>query len=646
MLSPRREIGEFKKRYKWMALVAVVSFAVLFFRMMQLQLVETDHWRGVARENITKTLALPATRGVIRDSHGRVIAANRPSYNVFLTPQIIAQGDRLDRFGELMGQNDEEREALRRRIEKLPARRRAHQIQMFTDVTREQLAALEQHASELPGVDVVAAPVRSYPYGTLGAHAVGYLNEVSAEDLERLEGQGYGAGDVVGRTGIESAFESFLRGRAGFRRLLVDAEGRVHDREAPAEEGAPPPHREPQPGRDLTLTLDMELMRIVERAFRGHPSGAAVVVDVNTGRVRALFSKPSYDLNEMSGRLSSERFRELMDDPFRPLIDKTLYESYFPGSTFKPIAALAALEEQLVDPTARVDCPGYYQIGHDRKRCTQAHGEVDMRRAMVQSCNVYFFRLGEQVGLERLNQYAREFGFGDATGVGINHEADGFLSSREWYVERFGRFRIGDTLNVVIGQGNTRGTLLQIAVAYAAIANGGRLYIPQIIERISAPDGAVIEEFPPRLRRRVDVAPEHLAYVVDALYGVVNDPDGTGFESHIDGGVPVAGKTGTAQVAGQRPPQEGEDPRRAWYFRRDHAWFAGFAPAGAPEVSIVVLVEHGGPGGRTAAPIAMQILQEHLGARQPAATTAAAPPAGSGSGVALPTAVVRSGGRR
>ncbi len=622
LLSQRREVGEFKKRYKWMALVVLLVFLVLAGRVVQLQTLDYEHYADIARENITKTIALPATRGLVTDTNGRVIASNRPAYNVYITPQLVSQED-VQRIADLMELDAEQTSEFKQKLEEVPARRRTHQIAMFEEIERDQLAALETHAQELPGVDVVAVPVREYPYGNLGAHTVGYLNEVSAEDLERLDGQGYGAGDRIGRTGIERAWESYLRGRDGFRRVLVDARGTVRD--GTREERAREMRRDAVPGRDLTLTVDMELMRIIDRAFRGHPSGAVVVVDVRTGRIRALYSKPSYDLNEMSGRLTVERYTELSENPFRPLIDKTLYESYFPGSTFKPVTAIAALQDGVFDPGQRVECPGYFEIGNDRKRCTSAHGEVDMRRAIVQSCNVYFWTMAQEVGLERLNRFGRDLGFGERTGVGINSEASGFLPSREWYTEHFGRFRVGYTLDAAIGQGNTRSTLVQLAMAYAAIANGGTLYVPQLIERVGSPSGDTIEEFEPRVRRRVNVDQEHLAYVVDGLYGVVNDPNGTAYDARVEGGVPVAGKTGTAQVQ-RRRPRNGEDPRRAWYFNRDHAWFAGFAPAGDPEIAVVVLVEHGGGGGKYAAPIATQIIQDYLGARLTTATRAGGGP--------------------
>lgn len=622
-LSPRREVGEFRKRYKWMALTALIVFSLLIGRMAHLQLVQHDAWAHIARENITKTISLPATRGLLRDTRGRTIAENRPSYVVYLTPQLLAPED-VTRIADLMNLDETERAALRRRLDEIPPHRRTHSIEMFGDIDREQLAALETHRTDLPGLDVVPKPARTYPYGRLGAHAVGYLNEVSAEDLERLgEGAGYRAGDVIGRMGVEKGWESYLRGHRGYRRVLVDARGR-RQREARGFGIAHEEVEPPTPGHDLVLTLDMELMSSIERAFAGHPSGSAVVVDVNSGRVRALYSKPSYDVNLLVAGMSQADYATLRDDPFRPLIDKTIYESYFPGSTFKPFSALAALDQPGFDPAHRVECIGYYQIGTDRKRCTSAHGEVDMRQALVASCNTYFYVLAERVGLEPINAWARSFGFSERTGIGINSEARGFLATREWYTGHFGRFRVGDTMNTAIGQGNTRGTLLQLALAYGALANGGTLYRPQLIESIREADGTLVEELPPQVARRIEIPDEHVRLIASGLFGAVNEQTGTAYEARVVGGnVVAAGKTGTAEI--QRGNTRRDlDPRRAWYFQRSHAWFAGYAPASNPEVAIVVLVEHGGGGGRAAAPIALRVLQDFLGERTSSGATATA----------------------
>ncbi len=621
MLSVRREVGEFKKRYKWMALFVIFSMSALLVRLFELQIVEHARWAAEAQKNITKVLRLPATRGLIRDVKGHVVAENRPSYNVFVTPQLLGE-EEVNQIAQLMGLSEAQKQAFVHTIESVPARRRSHLVQVFTDITRDQYASLETHKRELPGTDVVAVPIRSYPYKGLGAHTVGFLNEVSADDLKTLAGLGYGPGHFVGRAGVERAWESYLRGKDGEQRMVVDVRGQELDGSDRAPRSKPL-RKEPVPGLDLRLTLDMDMMRSVERAFRGHPSGAAVVVDVHTGRVRALFSKPGYDLNEMSGGLSNERSQELGDNPFRPLIDKTTYESYFPGSTFKPISALAALQDGILSSGAHIDCPGYYELGHRRFRCSHVHGEVDMRKAIVQSCNVYFYHLAEQVGIDRLARYANEFGLGQKTGIGINTEASGFMPTRKWYERHHhNRYHLGFTLNAAIGQGNTRVTLIQLAMMYTAIASGGTLYVPQLVERVERPDGSIVEEFEPRVRRRIAVDPAFLTYVIDGLFGVVNDPKGTAYDARIEGGVPVAGKTGTAEVS-KKKLEPNEDPRRAWYYRRSHAWFAGFAPADKPELAIVVLVEHGGQGGKYAAPIAIQILQEALGS--PATDTAHRP---------------------
>jgi penicillin-binding protein 2 len=326
-----------------------------------------------------------------------------------------------------------------------------------------------------------------------------------------------------------------------------------------------------------------------------------------------MYSKPGYDLNEMAGALSTERAQQLRTDPYRPLIDKTSYESYFPGSVFKVFSALAALEDHLLDPATTVfDCPGYYELGGRRFRCSEVHHKVDLRKALVRSCNVFFFHLAEQVGLDRLARIAKEFGLGAKTGVGIN-EANGFIPTRDWYLKRYNnRYRLGFTLNETIGQGNTRVTLVQLALAYAAIANGGTLYVPQLVKAIKAPNGDTIERFEPRVRRRIAVDRKNLAYLIDALFGVVNDQGGTAFDARVEGGIPVAGKTGTAQVAVRNPAASIDDPKQAWIFNRSHAWFVGFAPAQEPELVVAVLVEHGGPGGKYAAPIAIQILNDAL----------------------------------
>ncbi|MGB5701246.1 MAG: penicillin-binding protein 2 [Polyangiales bacterium] len=610
-LSQRREVGEFRKRYRWMGLFVVLVFGGLILRVAQVQLFQRDRWSGIAQQNITKTLELPATRGVIRDVEERVVASNRPSYDLYATPRLL-QSEDLERIASLMGLTQDEREALETRIEQLPPERRTHQIQLYRDIDRDQLAAIETHLAELPALDIVTVPLRDYPYATLGAHLIGYLNEVNEADLRTAGDPGaYRPGDRIGRNGLEKRYEALLKGSRGFRRVVVDARGRALD-------GARPDSldvemlRKPVPGHDIQLTLDMRLMEAFDRAFRPHPSGAAVVVDIHTGAVRALYSKPVYDPNEMSSGLSTQRYAELTGDPFRPLIDKTIYETYFPGSTFKVFTALAALQDAVVDPAQRIECTGFIKIGRQKFRCNKRHEWVDLYDSVVQSCNVYFWELAETVGIERINRFAEAFGFAERTGIGVNSEAKGFLASREWYEEHYGAFRIGYTLNTAIGQGNTRVTVLQLALAYAAIANGGSLYIPQVVQNVRAPDGSLSETFQPRVRRDLGIAAQHLDLIQRSLVDVVQQEDGTAYRARNKDGVPVAGKTGTAQVVSRKG--RSEESSSAWYLDRSHGWFAGFAPAHDPQVAFAVLVEHGGSGGASAAPIATAVMQQYLGA--------------------------------
>jgi len=610
LLRVSREVGEFKRRYKWMALGVSLIFSVLLTRIVYLQIVTYQELSATAHENILKTLTLPATRGILRDASGRVIAQNRPAYRMYVTPSRLRGAEDVSQLADLLGFDTRGRLDLEAELGRIPENRRTHQIQVLGELTREQLATLETHARELPAVDVLSVPVRDYPYGKLAAHAIGYLNEISADELAQNADQGYRPGETIGRSGVERAWEAYLRGRRGYKRIYVDARGRrsrikpEHDQQKMLEE--------PVPGRDLTLTLDMELMRMLERSFRGQPSGSAVVVDVRTGKVRALFSKPAYDLNEMSGKLSVERARELNESPFRPLIDKTLYDTYYPGSTFKPISALAALGDGILDEKHQVECHGFYQLGNRRFRCEHVHKEIVLRDALVQSCNIFFYKLAEMVGMDRLARFASDLGLGEKTGIGINTEAKGFIPTKSWYEQRGETFRVGYTLNAAIGQGNTRVSLIQLAMLYAAIANGGTVHVPQLVESVSAPDGTVLEQFEPRVRRSLGYKPEHIRLVHQALWGVVNEPKGTAYDARSET-LAVAGKTGTAQV--ERHLRDKKDEKRSWYVNRAHAWFAGWAPAEDPELAIVVMVEHGGGGGKNAAPIAIDTLEQYYQGR-------------------------------
>jgi penicillin-binding protein 2 len=611
------ELPEMRRRAKVFALFVLASFFAIAGRLFYLQIVQGDAFYRLTSDSIVRTEILPAVRGQIRDRKGRLLATVRPSYNVYVTPRLLTS-DNFARLRTILGMNGDEALDVWDKLQGLPsadgttaaaAREKERPVLLAEDISREAMASIET-GIDIPGVKIVSVPRRSYPFGNLGAHVVGFMNEVSADELRAKKDEGYRAGDLIGRSGIERQWEGYLRGRTGFQKIIVDRHGLPKPDLREITDG--PTSQAAVPGNHLVLTLDIDVERIAERALRNASAAAAVVLDVDTGRVLALVSKPDFDPNEMSGHLTADAEQRILTDRYRPLRDKTLSETYYPGSTFKAVSALAALEDRLVTPDERTKCHGSYEIGRRRFRCTKTHGTVELYDAIVQSCNVYFYELGARPGMmDRLAKYGADLGLGAPTGLGLNGEEGGFLPTEEWYREqkrlnpKSEGFQVGHALNAVIGQGSTRVTLLQMAALYAAIANGGKLWLPQIVDHVEAPDGQILEEFPPRVRRELAVSPENLALVREALVGVVNEPKGTAFKVRSKE-VEVAGKTGTAQIKGRREDMGGG------YDSATHAWFVGYAPAGRPRIAIAVLVEHGGHGGDVAAPLAMQIVNDYF----------------------------------
>jgi penicillin-binding protein 2 len=614
-LVQRSDVGEFRQRYRWMHLFVFAAFAVLIGRLVQLQIIEGDVHRAQARRNIIREITLATTRGVIRDAYGKVLAANRPSYNVYVVPNTIDMKTTWPRVVKLLDLDRDDEQRLEKKIHDIlaePDDKKLQQTLLKVDVDRDAVAALETHAEELKGIEVSPVPVRYYPYGELAAHMLGYMREIDPDTLARLRSRGYRSGDRLGAVGIERRWESYLRGQRGRKEVLHGLRRKQNLEELEAKYLEQPRTVEPIPGRDISLTIDMELEKSIQRAMRTQLAGAVVVVDVRTGRVLAALSKPSFDPNVLSGGAGvdavRDAFQRLFHDPLKPMLDKTISAAYPPGSTFKPFSAFAALSNHLIDPSATVDCHGGYWYGKRYFRCTEAHGVVNMRKAIVESCNTYFYELGEKVTIDPIAKEAMEFGFGVKTGIGVNPESRGRMPTRAWYTRRYkGAFRGGFSLLAAIGQGATTVTVMQQALAYAAIANGGTLYQPEVVRSIETSDGTVVQEFPPRVRRVIPLDPDQLALVKNALVGVVRDPKGTVHAEWLPG-VDIAGKTGTAQVTHVK--LKGVNKDRQWYFNRDHAWFAGYAPTESPEISIVVLIEHGGGGGEQAGPVAMKVVRD------------------------------------
>jgi len=606
------ELPEIGHRARYFAVFVGLVFAALAARLFYLQVVEGDSYYKVTADSIVRTVVLPAMRGQIKDRKGRVLATTRPSYDVYVNPDQVTP-ETYGRLRALLGPAAEDlmtwdvlQEEARRKGEK--------SIMVAEDIPRDTMATLET-SQDTPGVKMVAAARRHYPLGTLAAHALGYMNEVTPDEVKAKKDEGYRPGDLIGRTGLERQWEPYLRGRKGFEKQVVDKRG-LRRSDLRIEEIVEGPTREDAlPGNSVILSLDADAQRITERALRNARAGAVVVIEVDTGRILAMASRPTFDPNIMSGKLSADAQARIRADRLHPFTDKAVSEVYNPGSTFKSISTIAALEEKLLTPEDHVRCNGFVTLGNRKYRCMKSHGPVDLHQAIVQSCNVFFYDLGGRPGMmNRLARFATEFGLGAPAGLGLNNEQPGFIPTEEWHKALAAKDPnqgaiIGHALNTVIGEGSTRVTVLQMALLYTAIANGGKLWLPQIVERIESPSGQVTEEFPPRARRDVSVSAETFSFLRKALVGVVNERIGTAHKVQSQK-YEVAGKTGTAQVQ-RYTRKKGEDPP-SLYEMAAHAWFAGFAPANKPRIAFAVIVEHGGHGADAAAPVAVEIADNYL----------------------------------
>ena len=584
------------RRIGVISLIALFVFCALGFRLWQLQIVEGDRFRILSEKNRIRLKRLPSIRGLMLDRTGRVIVGNHPSFDVILVPEDVQ--DRLTTLHTLASYLPEAIDFLEGKAPQNPRRPAYEGISVARDISWDTLAAIEAHQLDLPGVTVEASLKRFYPAGDLAAHLVGYIGEVNQAEI--AENKRYRQGDLVGKVGLEKAWEEELRGYNGGQQIEVDATGRklrVLD------------EVKTQPGYNLHLTLDLELQEQVEQAL-GEAEGSVVVLAVETGEVLALASRPTFDPNLFALSIKPNEWRTLVEDPLRPLTNRALRGQYPPGSTFKPFMALAALEEGIITPETQFNCRGSLPFGGRTFHCWKrsGHGRVDLKQALAQSCDVYFYKVGQRLGIQKIAQAARRFGLGQDLGLSLA-ASPGIIPDVEWKRRRFNApWYEGETLSVVIGQSYVLTTPLQMAVATAALVNGGVVYRPFFVTQVNGADGESIQTYSPKVVTRIDIPEEHLRVVRDGMREVVHGERGTGKKAllpHIE----VAGKTGTSQVVSRIHDEEEEVPRH----HRDHAWFIAFAPAQNPRIAVACLIEHAGKGGgAVAAPVVRQVLEAYF----------------------------------
>lgn len=591
-----------KKRLAAVTIVLICLTCVIILRLWFLQVYMGYEFEKKSEVNRVRELRIVAPRGNIFDRQNRLLITNRPSFNVVWTREDTPNPDQVINKLALILNDD---------ISNILDRIRAGDdtpkylpLLLKEDIDWRTLVYIENNHLNLPGVRIEVVPAREYLFNNLSSHLVGYLGEISREELKKSRLGEYEGGDRLGKQGIEKLFEKHLRGEKGMSMLEVDARGFEKDLLA---------QKQSLPGNDIKLTIDADLQMTAEKALQG-VAGAVVATEINTGRILVLASSPALQLNEFVGGISQTAWKAMLDDPLNPLPNKVIQGQYPPASTYKMITALAGLGEGLVTPNTTVNCNGSIRFGNRTFRCWKknGHGKVDLKKALAESCDVYFYKLGQELNVDVLAGYANSLGLGKKTGINLEHEKAGLIPTAAWKRKKYQeRWQGGETLSIAIGQGFNLATPLQVNTMTAAIANGGTNYRPQFIEAIIDPDGKPIAAFAPIINDKLEGREESLKLIRQGLVAAVNDTHGTGGQARING-ITVAGKTGTAQVVHLSNVEDIEDEDNIPYKMRDHAWFTCFAPAEKPEIAVTVLVEHGRHGGSTAAPIARQILMKYF----------------------------------
>lgn len=587
-----------------LVLVAAV-FLVLALRLWYLQIVKGDYFRAQSENNRLRNVYVPPPRGIIFDRNGEELVRNRAAYNIELVVEDSPNPEQTAiRVAEIVG---EDPQVLIQVLKEQRFRRAFEPKLLLRDVSRDVVAKIAANKYELPGVLINPVPSREYVYGETAAHVLGYIREITKSQLDSPSFAGYRSGDVVGQFGIEQRWERMLQGRRGIQMIVVNALGfRIGD-------AAFEPERI---GSSVTLTLDLDIQRAADEALHGM-RGAIVAMDPRSGEILALSSAPSFNPNDFTRGIDSETWTKLTSGLDRPLSNRATQGAYHPGSVFKMFMSAAGLSEgdRVMSTQERIFCPGSMEVGSRRFRCHKhsGHGSVNHTEAMEQSCDVWFYQIGLRLGVDKIHDYAIRFGLGEKTGIELGEEVSGLIPSTEWKKSAYRKpedqkWYLGETPSVSIGQGAVSTTPLQIARSVSALVNGGKVLKPWLVRRLESSDGSLRDEgFGPEVVGSVGVKPAILKTVMGDLEQVVSGSKGTGKKASLmdEYGISVAGKTGTAQVVSL---EHGANSKQL----DDHAWFAGYAPAQNPSLVVVALVENGGHGGATAAPLVKKVMETYF----------------------------------
>lgn len=555
---------------------------ILCFRLWQLQILDGDKYKRLSEDNRLRILKTPAPRGIIYDRNGMPLVKNIPFFSVSIITDDF-KGIDTGSLSALLGLSKKDIEEKLNRKDNSPF----VPVKLKQGLSFEEIARIEARRSDFPGLFVETDVGREYLFGKVGAHIIGYLGKITQSQLSNPELKHFPPDALIGQWGVEALFDNQLRGMPGERIIEVDALGRELRmiQERPSVKGT-----------DINLSIDINIQKAVEDAF-GEKAGALVALKPDSGEILALESLPSFDPNIFSMGIAYNDWKSLMEDKKKPMLNRAIQSQYPPGSTFKIITAIAAIEEGIIHPDTKVNCTGGINYGRWTFGCWKkgGHGMVDFHKAIVESCDVYFYEVGKRLGIDKIYKYATAFGLGRETGIELMpvKERRGLIPSTEWKKEKKRLpWYLGDTFISAIGQGYVTATPIQMAVMMSAFANGGNIYKPSLIKKNQAPSEII------------KLKPETVRMIKEALSGVVNEPNGTaqGAKSPL---AVVGGKTGTAQVVGKKKGLSGER-------FMDHAWFVAFAPVDNPDIALSVFVEHGGGGGAVAAPIAKRAIEAYM----------------------------------
>jgi penicillin-binding protein 2 len=597
------ELFFLKRRLEATTGFILVMIVFLILRLWFLQVHKGYEFEERAKDNRGRELRVLAPRGNLLDRRGRLLITNRPSFAVVWTRDDAPNPDEvIKKLARILG---DDIEILLDRIREQADNPRYLPLRLKEDIDWKTLVYIENNHFNLPGVRIEVLPARNYLHGDLASHLIGYLGQISREELLGSRLGAYEGGDPIGKQGLEKLLEPELRGELGHTLLEVDAHGFEKKQVAT---------QEPLPGNDVYLTIDQELQKVAETALVGQ-AGAVVASEVNSGRLLVLASSPALRLEEFVGGISQKNWREMLDNPLRPLTNKAIQGQYPPASTYKIVTALAALGEGAITPETTLHCGGSLAFGNRRYNCWKrsGHGAVNLKKALAESCDVYFYQVIQKLNVDTLAGYAKSLGFGRKTGILLEHEKGGLVPTAAWKKEIYREaWQEGESLAVAIGQGFNLATPLQVNRMMAAVANGGVLHRPQLIEKIVDPDGRVVQSFETIRDGEFKGREIDLELVRKGLIAAIHNPGGTAERIRIKG-LTVAGKTGTAQVVHRSQVEHITDENQIPYRYRDHAWFTCYAPAEKPEIAVTVLIEHGKHGSSAAAPVARRILIKYFG---------------------------------